>query len=370
MIPGYATPEGTRRFADRSPARADFYTLTDELAIASVGVGTYVPEPYKEQNYLFSYEDALLEALKQGSNLIDTAINYRYQTSEREIAKALKMAFDQGIAKRDEVVIASKGGFIPMDFPFPEPYQWIQTTMIDGGLTSADEIVADQHCLSPEFLKWSLEQSRKNLDLETIDIYYLHNPEFQLGYVPYETLMERIKGAFALYERAADEGKIRYYGVASWNAFVFAPEHQEYIRLSDLVGLAREVGGENHRFRYVQMPYNLAKPHAFNFSNQPLEDGLYYTPVQAANKLGLHVITSSALLQMNLFRAPFGPKVSGLLGQGFTTEVQKALQFARSGAGITAALFSSSWPDHIADNLRISTIPRTDPKRYWAIFNL
>jgi hypothetical protein len=43
--------------------------------------------------------------------------------------------FTSGEIKREEVIIASKGGFIPLDFPFPDnPYGWIQENIIKKGL--------------------------------------------------------------------------------------------------------------------------------------------------------------------------------------------------------------------------------------------
>ena len=148
-------------------------------------------------------------AVLNGINLIDTAINYRYQTSEREIGEALKELFSDGSAVREQLVVTSKAGFLPLDFPFPEnPYQWIDEHVLVPGLATKEEVVVDQHCITPAYLRWSVEQSLKNLQLETIDVFFLHNPDMQLGYVEYKTLKKRIKKAFELFEKLVEEGKI------------------------------------------------------------------------------------------------------------------------------------------------------------------
>ncbi|MDR0664839.1 MAG: aldo/keto reductase [Helicobacteraceae bacterium] len=366
-----ATNEGTKRYASRHKKRKDAYSIAEGLAISSIGVGSFMPEPYWEEAYKFSYEEAVFTAIANGINHIDTAINYRFRQSEREIGAAIRRVIDDGVAKRDELFAATKAGFLPLDYPFPQnPYEWIEKEIIKTNLATREEIICDQHCIAPKFLAQSLEWSLANLGLEAIDCLYLHNPETQLGYVDYATLLKRIEAAFALFESLCDAGKIGCYGVASWNAFLWEENHAEYIRLNDLVKIARKIRGEKHRFRFIQLPFNLAKPHAYNYVNQPLDDGLYYTPIQAAQRLGLHTIASSSLLRMALFKRPFSPKAAAALGGGFTSAVQYALQFARSAQGVKSALFSSKSVDHVKENLLVLEAEKTAAKDYNALFSL
>jgi aryl-alcohol dehydrogenase-like predicted oxidoreductase len=366
-----ATSEGAKRYAARHAKQKEAYSIVEDLAISSIGIGSYAPEPYWEEAYKFSYEEAIFTAIANGINHIDTAINYRFRQSEREVGAAIKRAIDSGAAKRDELFVATKAGFLPLNYPFPQnPYEWIESEIVKTGLATKDEIACDQHCLAPKFLERSLEWSLENLGLEAIDCLYLHNPETQLGYANYATLLERIEAAFALFESAAAAGKIGFYGVASWNAFLWEENHVEYIRLNDLVKIARKVGGEKHRFKFVQLPFNLAKPHAYNYVNQPLDDGLYYTPIQAAARLGLNAIASSSLLRMALFKRPFSPKAAAALGGGFGSAVQYALQFARSARGVKSALFSSTNAAHVLENLLVLEAEKTAVKDYNALFGL
>lgn len=354
----HATKEGTfnylKKFGNYS---RDFYRFNGDLFFPSLGIGTYKPEPYKEDNYIINFGSAIKMALRRGINLIDTAINYRYQISEREIAEALGVMFAEGEIKRDEVIIASKGGFIPLDFPFPEnPYGWIQRNIVDAGLAAKEEIIIDQHCMTPAFLRWSCEQSLRNMEIETIDIYYLHNPETQLGYVDQETFYERIAAAFKEFEALRAEGKIISYGVAAWNGFLYESDHTEYLSLSKMVEIARRVGGMDHGFKYIQSPFNLAKPHAYGYVNQQCEDGKYYPLMHACASFGLTCIASSPLLQKNLFKRPFSANVGELMHTAELSDVASALQFARS-AGAISAVFGAVNPEHVMDNAVLGHLP-------------
>lgn len=372
MIEGFATKDGTERFrAKFSDAKEDFFSTAFDLRLSSLGIGTYVGEPYKEENYTFSYEQSVAEAVRHGCNHIDTAINYRYQASEREIGRALNTLVNDGSVARDELFIASKAGFIPLDYPFPKnPFAWIRENLLDAGLATDGDIALDQHCITPDYLRWSIERSLSNLGVESLDVAYLHNPEMQLGLVDYQTFLKKVRDAFEMFEFLADHGKIKRYGVATWNAFLNEPTHMEYIRLADLVRIAREVGGENHRFGFVQMPYNLGKPHAYSYTNQQLDDSLFYTPVQAARKLGLHVVTSSSLLQTKLFKAPFSSSIRERLGLEYASDLQRALQFARSAPGVTTALVGTSNVEHAIHDFELRRFAKTDPKMYETIFAL
>ncbi len=356
---GYATKEGTFDYLKQFPKYSrDFYRFNGEAFLSSLGLGTFRKEPYREENYVISYKDAVKSAVLNGINVIDTAINYRYQTSEREIGEALSELFAEGKATREQLFVTSKAGFVPLDFPFPEnPYDWIQSTIIEGGLAEKDEVVIDQHCLSPAFLRWSVDTSLKNLGLETLDVLFLHNPETQLGYVDYMTLRMRIAQAFKLFESLVQEGKIRAYGIAAWNAFLNEQGHAEYLSLKDMVSIAEEVGGKEHHFKYIESPFNLAKPHASNYANQQGPDGRYYTLLQAVHGYGLQFFAASSLLQMNLFKGKFDRRLSETLGTSELTDIISALQFARAG-GVSSALFGSVDPKHVEDNLLLAYLPQ------------
>lgn len=354
----YATKEGTFKYLKQFPKYSkDFYRFNGELFFSSLGLGTYRKEPYREENYIVNYKDAVKTAILNGINLIDTAINYRYQVSEQEIGEALLELFDEGKVQRESLIITSKAGFLPLEFPFPEnPYEWIKSNIIEKNLATSDEIVIDQHCMSPEYLRWSVEQSLKNLRLNTLDILFLHNPETQLGYADREVVLSRIKEAFKLFEQLVDEGKIRHYGIASWNAFLYDENHTEYLSLNEIMQIALEVGGESHHFKYIQSPFNLVKTHAYNYANQQGPDGRYYTLMQVIEGFGLNLLASSSLLQMNLFKGKFDQTMRNKLGTSELTDISTALQFARSG-NVLSALFGAVDTQHVKDNILLAYLP-------------
>src|SRR2546427_393044 len=131
---------------------------------------------------------------------------------------------------------ALSGNFRPM----------LGLAVVRTGIVGPGDMVEGSHCMTPRYLDAMLEQSRANLGLETIDIYYVHNPESQLGAVRRDEFGTRIRRAFEFLEAAASDGKIRFYGTATWNGFRVAPTDRSYHSLIDIVKIAEEVGGKEH----------------------------------------------------------------------------------------------------------------------------
>src|ERR1700738_3539773 len=73
--------------------------------------------------------------------------------------------------------------------------------------------------MTPRFLKNQLGRSLRNMRVDCVDVFYLHNPESQLAEVSKADFLERIREAFTFLESAVVAGEIQYYGVATWNAF-------------------------------------------------------------------------------------------------------------------------------------------------------
>jgi len=369
----YATPEATHRFAKRFAQYKDFYMAHNGLLFSKLGFGTFKKEPYKEENYTFDYKEALTTAIHSGINLIDTAINYRYQQSEREIGEVLQALFASGEVTREELILCSKGGFIPLEFPFPQnPYAWIEEHIIQKGLASKEEIELDQHCMSVAFLNDSLHRSLENLHVSSLDIYFLHNPETQFQRLGHEAFYVHIEEIFRAFETWVEKGKIKSYGVAVWNAFFYEEGHSEHISLERLYDIARKVGGEGHHFRYIQLPFNIAKTHAYTLATQKMSDGALYTPLQVAHTLGLGVIGSASLLQMHLFKKPFKPEIGYLLDSKMMlqNDVQLALQFSRSTRGLLSALFSSHEPLHVKANVAIAELNAVSMAKYNLLYKV
>src|SRR5262249_19940658 len=158
------------------------------------------------------------------------------------------------------------------------------------GVLRSDEIVAGCHAMAPRYLTDQIERSRRNLGVDTIDIYYLHNPESQLDEVARPEFRRRVRGAFEALELAARERRIGAYGTATWRGYRKPAGAPEWLSLAELLTIACEVGGDDHHFRFVQLPYNLVMREAARLPNQ-MHDGRNLPLFDAAGAAGLYVMT-------------------------------------------------------------------------------
>lgn len=365
LIPGYATPVGTARFRDRFAARLpNHFSEAHGLWLSSIGLGTYLGEPTTAAD--LRYRQAVAQAAKLGANVFDTAVNYRHQRSERSIAAALAELISEGAAQRDELFVATKGGFLSFDGEEPDnPTAYFEEKLLRPGIVRPEEVAAGCHVMSPRYLAHQIDVSRENLGLETLDLYYLHNPETQLSDVTRDEFLRRLKAAFAALEKAVSEGKIRAYGVATWTAFRVPPNASDALSLAEVLAAAREAGGEDHHFCAVQLPLNLAMLEALAAATQAW-DGAAVPFLEAARRHGLMVFASASLLQSQLTKGL--PENITKLFSGLQTDAQRALQFVRSTPGITSALVGMSQTAHVEENLATARAGRLSLKEFRAMF--
>jgi aryl-alcohol dehydrogenase-like predicted oxidoreductase len=367
QLSGRATADGTKRYVERFNKRIpeNHFREVQGLQISSIGLGTYLGNPDDESDR--SYEGAILRALANGANLIDSAINYRFMRSERTIGSALRNAVAEKIIARDEVVISTKGGFLTFDGTYPpNPSKYFHDTYINKGICNKDDIVANCHCMTPQYLENQLSRSLENLGLETIDIYFIHNPETQLSEISKAEFMKRILAAFQFLETQVDAGKIQFYGTATWNGYRVKPGAQDYLSLEELIGLARVAGkGDDHRFRVLQLPYNLAMPEAFLLQNQNLGSSKAST-LEAASKQNMMVMASASILQGQLSHN-LPPSIQEFFG-GLNTDAQKAIQFVRSTPGVTSALIGMGTEAHAEENLHTAEVSPLPWKQFQELF--
>ncbi len=354
MLKNWATAEATASFAGRFPELPANFRETLGLAISSIGIGTYLGESDEATDA--AYAEALRTALLGGINLIDTAVNYRFQRSERVIGRVMAELAGAGKIRREEIIVATKGGYITFDSEMPaNPREWFENTYVKTGIVAAEDLVEGSHCMTPRWLDAMIELSRANLGLETIDVYYLHNPESQLGAVSRDEFNRRLRGAFELLERKVSERRIRCYGAATWNGFRAAPNDRGHLSLIDMVKIAREAGGKDHHFRVIQLPYNLAMAEAFTAKNQRMPDGTDGSTLAVAQASGVAVCASASLLQGRLTRGM--PTVLSEAFAGFESDAQRALQFVRSTPGVDVALAGTSAAAHVTHNLGTARRP-------------
>ncbi|MBM4120459.1 MAG: DUF255 domain-containing protein [Nitrospira sp.] len=263
---GAATPDGTAGYAARMIARQDSDLArgftpfgSTGLTVCRLGFGGYRTETDDAD-----HRQALLDALRQGCNLIDTSTNYLDGDSERLIGSVLAELTRAGELKRNEVIIVSKIGYVQgqnlktaeareqAGTPYPE--------MVKYG----DGI---WHCLHPEFLADQLDLSLDRLGLQTLDGLLLHNAEYFLSDAAHrgrkdlpalrQEFYRRLHAAFAWLETQVAAGRIRWYGVSS-NTATADSNDPEATSLSSMIEAARMAAtNAPHHFRVVQCPMNL-----------------------------------------------------------------------------------------------------------------
>jgi len=361
---GFATPEGTRKFVARFGERAapGHFRERHGLIISSIGIGTYLGEPDAATDA--SYTKAVVAAVEGGINVVDTAINYRLQRSERSIGTALEKLFAAGFA-REEILICTKAGFLTPDGDIPaDANDYFYREYISKGIFAVEEIAAGCHCMAPRYLKDQIERSRRNLGVECIDVFYLHNPETQLGEIPRAEFNQRIATAFEALEAEVTASKIRAYGMATWNAFRNEPRAPDYLSLEQMVELARQAGGNEHHFQFVQLPFNLAMPEALMRPNQ-IVGAKTLSMVQAAREMRITLVASASLLQSHLVG-----KVSPVIHDtfGLDNDLECALQFVRSAPGIATALVGMKRVEHVGANLKLVEIPPASQEQFRKMF--
>ncbi len=154
--------------------------LSNGVEMPLEGFGVFqVPDPNECKN-------AVLEAIKAGYRLIDTAAIYM---NEKAVGEAIKQAISEGIVKREDLFITTK--------------LWVSDFSYEGA-------------------KRGFDRSLKNLGLEYLDLYLLHQAYGD------------VYGAWRAIEEFYNEKKIRAIGVSNFNIGKFT-EFAELVNIKPMV---------------------------------------------------------------------------------------------------------------------------------------
>jgi uncharacterized protein YyaL (SSP411 family)/aryl-alcohol dehydrogenase-like predicted oxidoreductase len=295
---GRATPEATaaraRLFLEKGSAHGSAPLGDTGLRVSRIGFGCYRVDDETPE-----HREALVTALLVGCMLIDTSTNYTDGKSERLVGSVLAELARDGQLLRESVVVVSKIGYVQglnltlaqereaAGKPFPDMVKYMEGCW---------------HCIHPEFLRDQLGRSLDRLQLETLDICLLHNPEYFLsdakkrGAAPIEGVREefyrRLREAFAFLETQVAAGRIGWYGVSS-NTAVLPADDPEATSLSRMRDAAKAAGGSGHHFRVLQMPMNLFESGAVLTPNTGPEGK--HTALALAAKTGIGVLVNRPL---------------------------------------------------------------------------
>jgi aryl-alcohol dehydrogenase-like predicted oxidoreductase len=325
----------------------------DGLRLSSIGMGTYLGQPTQEDD--LAIENAVYQSVKSGAvNVIDTAINYRAMKSEKSIGRALLRLVKDGVISRDQVFISTKNGYVTNDGDFPnvDVMEYMHRMYIQTEVIKADDISSGYSVMNPNYLEKCIDRSLMNMHLSTIDLVYIHNAfESWNQDVSRQQFMEMLAKTFEVYEKYRAHNKIRYYGMATWTCFRVPPDSHEYLSLEQAVRTAESVGGKDHGFRFIQLPYNLAYSEALLLKNQTAGSEENLTILEAAAKLNVGVFTSIPLFQGRLLGAQI-PDYGGV-----SDAVGKLVQIVRSTPSVIAPLIGQKKAEHVEENLKVANVP-------------
>ncbi|HET6518061.1 MAG TPA: aldo/keto reductase [Nitrosopumilaceae archaeon] len=357
MISGFATEEGTANFVKNAETHPKNYHIVQGLTLSNVGIGTYLGQPDSETDHLV--KNAVKKSILSGINVIDTAINYRAQKAERSVGQAISELIDENKVSRNEVFVSTKNGYVTNDGDVKEDFwQYVKNEYVSKGVIGEGDISSGYHCMTVPYLEDQLNRSLKNLGFDCIDLLYLHNAiEGQIQDISKEQFLKNLKNVFEFYEKQRKENKIRFYGMATWECYRVDQENPQFLSLENTIKLAKEVGGENHGFRFIQLPYNMYLDQALMKRNQTV-NGSQTSILEAANKFEIGVFTSVPLMQGKLLSTGVMPEFGNLKPS------LRALQFIRSSPGVLAPLVGHKSESHVNENLEIMKIPPIDENEF------
>lgn len=354
-VAGYATAEGTRKFMENAfkngMANSHFRSFNN-LNFSSLGIGTYLGQLTAEDD--IDLENAIYNSLKSGAvNVIDTAINYRSMKSEKNIGHAIKRLIEDKIISRDQVFISTKNGYITNDGDYPtiDVLEYMHKMYISQGIIDSKDISSGYNVLNPNYIRKCIDKSLTNMQLDTIDLVYIHNAyESWFQDISRSEFNEKIRRVFQVYEEYRSQNKIRYYGMATWTCFRLPRNEEGYLSLEDMVRIAEDVAGKDHGFRFIQLPYNLAYREAYSLRNQTVNSDNDLTILEACKKLNIGVFTSVPLLQAKLFDV----KIPDYLG--IDNQLLKIVQITRSTPNVIAPLLGQKKLNHVKENIELAKV--------------
>ncbi len=350
MISGSATKEGTQNFVKNSKVNKSNFNEFEELLLSNVGMGTYLGDADTKTDEMVV--KAVKQSVTSGINVIDTAINYRSQKAERSVGQAISEMIEENKITRNQIFISTKNGYVTNDADVQLGFwEYVKEEYSQKGIIKEGDVTSGYHCMTPKYLSDQLDRSLKNLDLDCVDLMYLHNAvEGQIKDVSKEQFIKNLQSVFELYEQKREEGKIKFYGMATWECFRVTKDNPQYLSLEETIEIAKKVGGENHGLKFIQLPFNMYYDQALLTKNQTLQNQ-NMSILEVAVRSNIGVFTSVPMMQGRLLTPGTMPEFGEL------KPALRALQFIRSSPGVLAPLVGQKTTEHVAENLEIMNIP-------------
>lgn len=376
LIAGHATSEGTRDYVEGFGATlgeghfSDF--LKTRIRLSSIGIGTFPGEASSEVDA--AYAAIISRALQSGINVIDTAAHYRYGRSLAAVGAGVRAALARGVA-REAMFLISKGGFLTLRGGVPQDMQaWFEQEIVAKSLGGYDDLAKGAHLLSPEYIEYQLDLSRALMGVETLDAFLVDQPEVHIPLIGKDRLNQKLERVFTVLERAVRDGRLRYYGISTFEGFRVETDNPLFQSLTSMQGHAQKAaqaasGDEQarHHFRIVQMPFNQVMLEGFTRFNHATGQGNVASTLQAAYQLGVYVMASHTLLKGHLAQESVDVVTQAM--PALANPAQHAIQFNRSTPGLGTSLVGVSTPAHLEDLLAVAKLPPLERKAYLAMYS-
>lgn len=375
LIPGFATPEGTARYAAQhaGDTAAGHYSdfLRMRIRLSSIGIGTFPGRAIPVVDA--SITKLVSQALLHGLNVIDTAAHYRYGRSIQAVGEGVRDALRHGVP-RDAMFLISKGGFLTLRDGVPQDFDaWFEREIVAQGLGGREDLAKGVHLLSPAYIDYQIEFSRRRMGVATLDAFLIDQPEVHIPVIGKERLNQKLLKLFTLLEHAVQEGRIRCYGISTFEGFRVETDHPLFQSLTSMLGLAEKAArvvtgmeAARHHFKLVQMPFNQVMLEGFTRFNHATGQDNIASTLQAAHQLRVYVMASHTLLKGHLARQSLDVVQRSM--PGLANPAQRAIQFNRSTPGLGTTLVGMSDPAHLEDALIVAGTPLLEKQAYLAMY--
>ncbi|KRX03253.1 NADP-dependent oxidoreductase domain [Pseudocohnilembus persalinus] len=296
-LDGYATPEGTKKYAQINPLVSKDHFKTpygSDLKISSLGIGSY-RNSFEEIERLVVFNSYIESVLTGGVNYLDTSINSSGMSSERVLGAVLRYLQDNNQITRDQLFISTKHGKFTEDFD-----SGTSGTKYIGKLLKSEQIkesdVFERKCYHPTFLEHQFKHSLQNIGVNTLDLVYINEPIAQTP----EKFYDAMANAFEFYENKVQQNQLRYYGVDSWQGFrSLQDDYFIHIEIGKLVEMAEKIAGKNNSFKFINFPLSHIMPDALTEKQQTLklseEKQINTTIFEIADYYKININTKSPL---------------------------------------------------------------------------
>ena len=377
LIPGCANTLVSREYAEQHEQAGDtapgHYSEFPRarIRLSSLGVGTFGGAARPEVDTKITA--IVARALLSGINVIDTAAHYRYGRSLVAVGAGVRTALAEGVP-REAMFLLSKGGFLTWRGGPPEHFNaWFEQEIAAQGFGEQADLGDNVHLLSPVYINYQLELSRRLIGVETLDAFLVDQPEIHIPRIGKEMTNRRLTGIFEVLERAVRENRLRYYGISTFEGARVETDNPLFQSITSMIGLAEraahQVAGDKnakHHFRLLMMPFNQVMTEGFTRFNTVTGQGNIASPVQAAYQLNVYVMASHTLFKGHLAQQSLDTAEMTLPYPA--NPAQRAMQFNRSTPGIGTTLVGMSTPEHLEDLLAVAGVPPMERKIYLSLY--